>query len=107
MWVVIVVVERPVPRVHEVHHREVHVPKLLGKGLHQRRMLLVRAEDGVSFIEDFMRVVVGAETHGNKDQNNTDNGGNVQAQTAPKGRRRHSSQCLLPGASTDHLQRLV
>lgn len=83
--VVVVVVEGPVPGVHEPDDSVVPVPELFEEGLHDGRVLFIGADDGVARVEDLVRVVVHAQSHGDEHHGNADNGRDVQAQAAAEG----------------------
>lgn len=105
--VVVIVVEGPVPGVHEGHDGQVPVPVLVVEVLHQLGVLLVGALDGVAFLDDPKGVVVAAHAHGDEDGRQADDGGDVEAQAAAEGGGGQGEEGLIEHATADGLDGFV
>lgn len=107
MWVVVVIVESPVPRVNQIDYCQVPVPELAPEGFHDGRVLFVRAEDGLAAVDHHQRVVVDAGADGDEDEEDADDRGDVQPETTAEGRGSESGEYLIPGPAADQFQWLV
>lgn len=107
MRVIIIVVETPVPKVHQTADCIVPIPELYVGRAQNNWMLLIRASDCATILDYPTRVIVQSQTNGNEDAEQTDDGWYIEAQPTSKGCGGKDSECLIKRTAPDQFERPI